>query len=81
MGKMVNIDAAADQLGISKRSVRRLISSGELTAYRIGKMVATVRIDSDDLDKLLKPVVPNGTSLVPKPTAPKPRVRRRTRAR
>jgi excisionase family DNA binding protein len=55
MGKMISLDAAADEIGASKRTVRRLISSGELRAYRIGK--AVIRVDHDDLEKAFKPIV------------------------
>jgi excisionase family DNA binding protein len=56
--KMISMDAAAEQLGVSVRTVRRLISHGKLRAYRIGTDI--VRIDSDDLDGVLTPVVPTG---------------------
>lgn len=59
MGQKISLDAAADELGVSKRSVRRLISGGELRAYRLGKS-SLIRIDRDDLEKVLQPVVPNG---------------------
>lgn len=55
---MLTIDQAAEKLGISRRSVRRLISSGELRAYRVGER--SVRVDFNDLDAVLKPVVPDG---------------------
>jgi excisionase family DNA binding protein len=58
MGRKLSLDAVAEELGISKRSVRRLISSGELRAYRIGR--AAIRIDSDDLAAVLTPVIPDG---------------------
>ncbi|CQD10668.1 phiRv2 prophage protein [Mycobacterium europaeum] len=60
MGQKLTIDAAADELGISRRSLRRLITSGQLRAYRIGTGNHLVRIDRDDLSTLLNPVVPNG---------------------
>jgi excisionase family DNA binding protein len=56
----LTLDQACDELGISKRSLRRLISNGQLPAYRIGNGTALVRIDSDDLAKVVHPVVPNG---------------------
>ncbi len=60
MPKMLSLDAAADELGVSKRSLRRLISSGDLPAYRVG--AGLVRVRPDDLEKVLKPVIPNGKS-------------------
>jgi excisionase family DNA binding protein len=59
MGQKITLDAAADELGISKRTVRRLISSGDLRAYLIGRN-RLVRIDRDDLTDVMHEVVPNG---------------------
>lgn len=46
--KKISLDAAANELGVSKRSVRRLITSGQLKAVRIGN-TSLIRIDRDDL--------------------------------
>ncbi|ORA21350.1 excisionase family DNA-binding protein [Mycobacterium aquaticum] len=59
MGKKLSLDQAAEELGASKRTVRRMISSGKLRAYRVGDS-SLVRIDRDDLAAVLQPVVPNG---------------------
>lgn len=59
MGKKLTLDQAADELGTSLRTVRRLVSSGQLPAVKVGNS-RLVRVDRDDLDKLLKPVTPNG---------------------
>ncbi|WP_082942950.1 helix-turn-helix domain-containing protein [Mycobacterium sp. 852002-40037_SCH5390672] len=55
----VSLYDAADELGCSIRHLRRLISAGELRAYRIGTH-RMIRIDRADLDKVIQPVVPNG---------------------
>ncbi|ORB07400.1 hypothetical protein BST30_08000 [Mycobacterium mantenii] len=60
VGQKITLAAAADELGISKRSVRRLISNGELRAYKIGRSGQLVRIDRDDLATVMCQVVPNG---------------------
>ena len=60
MGKIISLDATAEELGISKRVVRRLISTGQLRAYKVGK--AIVRVDVDDIAAVLKPIVPNQAS-------------------
>lgn len=59
MGKKISLDATAEEAGVSKRSIRRLVSSGKLRAYRIGNVV---RIDTDDLAKLLEQsvITPSG---------------------
>jgi excisionase family DNA binding protein len=58
MGKKITLKQTCDELSLSLRGVRRLISSGELRAYKVGK--SAVRIDTDDIAKVLKPVTPNG---------------------
>lgn len=58
MGQKLTLDQVADELQMSKRAVRRLVSRGELKAYRIGRNV--IRVDSDDLPAVLKLVTPNG---------------------
>src|SRR5258706_188459 len=45
MGQKISLDIAADQLGVSKRTVRRLISDGELRGYRLGR-TRVVRVDA-----------------------------------
>ena len=52
MSKKLTLDAAAEEISASKRTVRRLISSGELRAYRIGRGI--IRVDADDLEKAFK---------------------------
>jgi excisionase family DNA binding protein len=58
MGKKLRLDQVADELQMSKRAVRRLVSQGLLRAYRIGQNV--IRVDSDDITSVLKPVTPSG---------------------
>jgi len=59
MGKKITLDAAAETLATSKRTVRRLISSGKLRACHIDG-IRIVRIGADDLAEVLRPVTPNG---------------------
>ena len=58
VGKLITLDDAAERLAISKRGVRRLVSSGKLKAYRINARV--IRVDSADLASVLQAVVPTG---------------------
>jgi excisionase family DNA binding protein len=51
VGKKISMDATAKELGISTRGVRRAISSGQLRAYKIGKLI---RIDTDDIGAVLR---------------------------
>jgi excisionase family DNA binding protein len=43
------LNAAADELGISKTGIRRLITSGGLKAYRIGRQGVRIDIDAPPL--------------------------------
>ena len=54
MGQKISMDAAADNLGVNKRTIQRLIAIGELPAWRVGTKI--VRVDADDVAKLLKPM-------------------------
>jgi excisionase family DNA binding protein len=54
MGKKISMATAAGDVGSSKRTIQRLIASGELRAYRLGKKL--VRVDADDVAALLKPI-------------------------
>ncbi|WP_156675665.1 MULTISPECIES: excisionase family DNA-binding protein [unclassified Mycobacterium] len=59
MREFLSLDNAANELGVSKRTVRRMISSGQLPAYRIGNSTL-VRVKRSDVLNVIKPVVPSG---------------------
>lgn len=46
-----SLSNAAERTGVSIRTLRRRISSGQLTAYRLGPRV--IRVLPDDVDQLL----------------------------
>ncbi len=48
--RMLTIDAVADELDLSPRTVRRLIDDGALPVHRIGR---SIRISRDDLDRFI----------------------------
>jgi excisionase family DNA binding protein len=48
---LFTIDQSASKLGVSKNTIRKLITTGELPAYRVSERV--VRIASSDLEALL----------------------------
>lgn len=54
------IKAAADLLGVSSMTVRRMVARGELTAYRVGPRI--LRLDADEVDKLAVPVPVGATA-------------------
>jgi excisionase family DNA binding protein len=47
--QLISIAAAADLLGVSRDTVRRLLAVGELSSMKIG---AAVRIPRADIDRL-----------------------------
>jgi excisionase family DNA binding protein len=55
---MLTVAEAADELAVTERFIRKLISNGQLRAVKVGTRV--VRIRRTDLDDLLRParVVP-----------------------
>jgi excisionase family DNA binding protein len=48
------LDDAADRLGVSVRTLRRMIASGELEARRVGKRL--LRVCAEDVDALARPI-------------------------
>lgn len=50
----LSLDQAAHELGCSRDTVRRMISRGELKAYRVGSRL--IRIRRQDLERAIKPV-------------------------
>lgn len=46
-----SLSDAAERTGVSIRTLRRRIASGQLTAYRLGQRV--IRVQPDDVDQLL----------------------------
>jgi excisionase family DNA binding protein len=49
-----SLTAAAERTGISPRTLRRRIASGELPAFQTGRRILRVR--PEDVDHLLKPL-------------------------
>lgn len=60
----VSIDAAAERLDVHPRTVRRAISEGRLTGYRLGPRA--IRVDLNEVDQLLQQIPT--TTLPPRPT-------------
>jgi excisionase family DNA binding protein len=50
----LGIPEAATYLGVAEKTVRRLISRGELPAYRLGSRVIKIRVT--DLETVLTPL-------------------------
>jgi excisionase family DNA binding protein len=47
-----SVEAAAERLGCSPRTVRRMISRGEIAGYRLGKRL--LRVDLAEVDSTLR---------------------------
>lgn len=56
VAEVISIAEAADRLSVGPKTVRRMISRGELPARRIGKRL--IRIDAADLAHLGRPLAP-----------------------
>ena len=53
-GRLVDL-AAADELSVSVKPVRRRIADGTVTGYRVGRLI---RVDLDELRERLAVVIP-----------------------
>jgi excisionase family DNA binding protein len=53
--RMASIDTAATLAGCSPRTIRRYISQGRLSGYRMGPRL--IRVDLAEIDALLSPIL------------------------
>ena len=54
LSRRLKLPAAADLYGVSVKTLRRRIASGDLTGYRLGARIIVV--DVDELEALLRPI-------------------------
>ncbi len=52
--RLVSLAAAAEYADLSTRTLRRYISAGRLTGYRVGPRL--IKIDLNELERLLRPI-------------------------
>ena len=52
--RYATVQQAADHVNVGPITIRRLISSGDLTGYRLGKQI--LRVDLTELDALMAPI-------------------------
>lgn len=52
---MISVAEAAKRLNVSELTVRRWISQGRLTAYRLGSK--SIRLDADEVDQFATPTL------------------------
>lgn len=58
--QLITLQLAAERLQTSQLTVRRLISSGELHGYRIGKRM--LRVDAAEVDRLGEQIPTGGAA-------------------
>jgi len=51
---LTDLSAAAKFAGVSEKTIRRYISRGIITGYRMGPRL--IRVDLNELDALLRPI-------------------------
>jgi len=56
--RFLSVAQAADELGVTERFIRKLITNGELQAVKVGTRL--IRIRRTDLEDLLQPVLDEG---------------------
>lgn len=56
--RMSSLPDAAEQFGVSVKTLRRYISAGRITGYRFGPRM--LRVDLNELDALLRPLAAGG---------------------
>lgn len=52
--RRAKLPAAAEEFGVSVKTLRRRIATGDLRAYRLGSRI--ILVDLDELDALLTPI-------------------------
>lgn len=57
--RWVSLADGAEHLGVSEKTLRRMISSNQITGYRAGPRL--IRLDLAELDALLSPI-PTGST-------------------
>jgi excisionase family DNA binding protein len=56
---LVSLNVAAGRVGVGRDTIRRRITSGDLTGYRFGPR--PIRVDMREVDALLRPIPTAGT--------------------
>jgi excisionase family DNA binding protein len=52
--RLESVDGAAEYAGVSTKTIRRWISAGIITGYRMGPRL--IRIDLNEIDAMLRPI-------------------------
>jgi excisionase family DNA binding protein len=56
----VSLNVASEYLGVSVKTVRRMIAAGEITGYRFGKRL--LRVDLVEVESALRPIPTAGSA-------------------
>ena len=56
--KLVDLKAGAEYLAVSVKTCRRMVSRGDLTAYRVGPKL--LRLDAEELDRIARRIPAGG---------------------
>ena len=56
--RLTTLALAAEYAGVDPRTLRRRISAGDLTGYRLGPRL--IRVDLNELDAMLRPIPAGG---------------------
>jgi len=56
--RWISQSEATEYLGVTERTIRRMVAAGDLPAYRLGKRL--LRFKLTDLDALMRPVPTGG---------------------
>jgi excisionase family DNA binding protein len=54
--RLASLAKAAEQYDVSEKTVRRWISSGKITGYRVGKLL--IKVDLDEVEANVIEVIP-----------------------
>ena len=60
--RWASLTAGAEHIGVSDKTMRRMIASGRVTGYRVGPRL--IRVDLNELDALLAPIPTAGAVAV-----------------
>lgn len=58
--RLVTVQSVAERLNVNELTVRRMISRGELTGYKVGPRL--LRLDADEVDAYIQPVPVGSTA-------------------
>ena len=53
--RLLTLRETASTLRCSERTVRRMIDDGRLSALRLGRPGTSIRVDADEIERLLTP--------------------------